>query len=55
MTTHATFPGDPFPIYRQTDNNRKELKKEKDKWENPILTAFKSAGKKASWGTRKRT
>jgi len=29
MTTNAAFPGDPFPLYRQTDNNKKELKKEK--------------------------
>jgi len=26
---NATFPGDPFPLYWQTDNNRKGLKKEK--------------------------
>jgi len=28
MTTNATFPGDPFPLYRETDD-RKGLKKEK--------------------------
>ena len=26
---NAIFRGDPFPFYRQTDNNRKGLKKEK--------------------------
>jgi len=34
----ATFPGDPLPLYRQTDKNTKGLKKEKKyKWENPII------------------
>jgi len=42
MTTNATFPGYPFPLYRQTDDNRKGLKKEKRiNGRIQLLTAFK--------------
>jgi len=47
MTKNATFPSDPFPLYRQTDNNRKGLKKKKRiNRRTQLLTAFKSEKKR---------
>jgi len=54
MTTNATFPDDPFPLYRQADNKRKELKKKMINGRIQLITAFKPE-EKVLWGTRTRT